>query len=84
MGVGNDLVLVSGSILAWSLFRGIETDLLLEWGSNCLDFSGGVDVKLIFVWGIEFDFVLLLGSELFFLLCGGSKLTLRAEKLTCF
>ena len=37
--------------------RGIEIDLILEWGSNWLDFSAGVEVNFIIVWEIEFDFV---------------------------
>ena len=62
------------SKLTWFLYAG-KIDLTLEWGSNWLGFSGGVEITLIFVWGIECDFVLVLGSKLACFLRGGSKLT---------
>ena len=42
------LVLVYGSKLSSFLCRRIEIDLILEWG---LDFSGGVEINLIFMCG---------------------------------
>ena len=46
MGVEKHLVLVFGSKLNWFLCEGIEVDLILEWGSNWLDFSSGVETNL--------------------------------------
>ena len=48
--------------------RGIEIGLILEWGSNWLDFSSGADINLIFEWGIEFwvGFMVGIGGDLFF------------------
>ena len=80
----NRLVLVWASKLTWFLCGGIEIDLILELASNWLDFSGCVEINLIFVWGIEFDLVLVLGSKVTWFLCGGSKLTVCEPKLICF
>ena len=49
------MVLVRGSNLTRFLCGGIEIDLILEWGSNWLDFISGVKINLIFVRGIEID-----------------------------
>ena len=62
----------------------IEIDLILEWGSNWLDFNGGVEINVIFVGGIEFDFVLVLGSKVTCFWCGGSESTAYEPKLACF
>ena len=48
------------------------------------NFSGDIEINLIFVWGIEFDLDLMLGSKVTCLLCGGGKLTVCGPKLTCF
>ena len=48
VGVEKYLVLVFGSNFSWFLRRGIEADLRLEWGSDCLDFNGGVEINLNF------------------------------------
>ena len=81
VGVGKYLVLVSGLKLGWFLCRGIEIDLVIEWGSNWLHFSG-VEIELIFVWRIEFHFVLVLGSKLT-CFCAGGRGWLRGPKMTC-
>ena len=52
-----DREILCRSKLTWLLCGGIEIDLLLEWGSNGLDCSSGVESNLIFVGGIEFDLV---------------------------
>ena len=44
--------------------RGIEINLILEWGSKLTDFIDGVEVNLVFVCGIEFDLVLVWVSKL--------------------
>ena len=72
-----------GSKLTW-LLCGSEIDLILGWGSNWLDFSSGVEINLISVWGIESYLVLVLGSKVTCFLSGGSKLTVRGPKFTCF
>ena len=61
---------MSGSKLTWFLCRGTELDLILQWRSNCFDFSGGVEINLIFFW-IEFDFVFGLGLKLTGFVRGG-------------
>lgn len=61
---GGRKIRVSGSKQVGFLFRGIgKIDLLLEWGSNWLNFSGGFEMYLILVPRIEFDFDLGLGSK---------------------
>ena len=45
------------------LCGGLEIGWILEWRSKWLDFCSGVEINLIFVWGIEFDLVLVLGSN---------------------
>ena len=49
MGVKKYVVLVCGSKLNRFLCGDIEIDLILEWGSNWLDFNGGVEINVIFV-----------------------------------
>ena len=78
------LVLVCRSKLNCILCGSIGVDLILEWGSNWLDFSTGVEIISIFVWGVEFDLVTVLGWKVKWFLCGGSKLTVCGPKLTCF
>ena len=75
MGVEKYLVLVCGSKLTRFLCGGIKINLILEWGSAWLHFSSGVEITLIFAWGIEFDLVLVLVSKSTCFLSGGSKLT---------
>ena len=66
------------------LCLGIRVDFIFVWGTNWFDFSGGVEINLTSVYGIEFDFILVLGSQLTGLLCGVSKLTVCGPKLTFF
>ena len=70
--------------LTWFLSGGIEIDMILQWGSIRHDFSIGVEINLILVWGFEFDLFLVLGSNLTCFLCEGSKLTVCGPKLSCF
>ena len=83
MGVENYLVSVCGSKLYWFLCGGIEIDLILEWGSNWLDFSSGVDIIWFLCEGSNLSFCCSVGIVTCFLR-GGSKLTVRGPKLTCF
>ena len=73
------LVLVYGSKLTWFLWAGIEIGLILDWGSIWHDFSSGVEINLIFLWGIEFDLVLVLGSKVTFFVRGIEIDRVRAE-----
>ena len=83
-GVENYLRLVCVSEITRFLFRGIELDLISKRGSNWLDFSSGVEINLISVWGFHFDLVLVSESSVACFLCGGPKLTLCGPKLTYF
>lgn len=58
---------------------GYRIDLIFEWGASWLDLCGGVEVYLIFVRGIEFDFVLVLILRLTCFLCGRSILSTRLK-----
>ena len=84
MGVEKYLVLVFGSKRDRFLCERIEINLILEWGSNWLDFCNGVEMNLISVPGSEFDLVLMLGSKVTCFLCGGSELTVCGPTLTFF
>ena len=79
MRVEKYLVLVCASKLTWFLCGGIEIDLTLEWRSNCLGFSSGVEINVFL-----YDRILLVfgvGLEIDLFLPGGSKLTLCGPKL---
>ena len=55
MGVEKYMALVCGSKLKRFLCGGIEIDMILERGSNRLDFSSGVEINLTSVHRIEID-----------------------------
>ena len=55
-------------------------DLNLEWGSNWIDFSTGVEISLVFVWGVEFDLVSVLESKVICFFVRGIEIDrVRAE-----
>ena len=81
--VENDLFLASGSKLNGILCRGIEIDLILEWGSKLTWFQRWSRNSRFYVrdrnWlgfsvGIELDFYFVRGSRSTSVLCAGRKL----------
>ena len=65
MGIEIDLFLERGSELTWFCVA-IENELVLVFGSKLvyvggrtwLDFSVGIEIDLVLVWGVEIDLVL--------------------------
>ena len=83
VGVGKYLGFGCASNLRCFLWLGIEIDLILEWGSNRLDFSCGVKMNLIFVWDRSW-LRLSVGVERTWFLWWVSKSAVCWPKLTCF
>ena len=84
VGIEVDLTSAQGWKLTWCLCGGIDLDLILEWGSKLHNFSSGVEINLIFVWGIEVDWVFVFMSKVTLSSCGGSKFDVCGPKFTLF
>ena len=79
VGVEKCLVLVTGLKLACFFCRGIEADLLLEWGLNWLDFSGGVGINFDFRVGDRIWLGFSVGIGVDFFWAGVGIVSVRAE-----